>query len=625
MLFDGFAYGMLLFLLSVGLSVTLGMMNFVNLAHCSFAMVGGYATVTPDEQARLAVPRHAAAAFLAGAAVSIVLERILYRKLYRASDLDQCLLTIGIVFISVAAFAWFYTTEQQSARVPDWLQGSVQVGGMSFAAYRLFLIVLGLVVTRRAGVPGRRKRASARRCARRSTTSAWRAAWASTSIARSWSPSPSAAASPAWAARSRSRWWASIPTFALAYLVYVLIVVAVGGLGSIGGSFAAAAVLGISDMAGKYYFPWLGAFLIYLVMVALLMWRPAGLVWQALTAISSGRCAGTRWRSCSGCARCCRSWSRPTTCRSPARSRSPRSSRCRSICILGYAGIVSLGHAAFFGVGAYTAGLLAKHYWSEPLTGLVLAALAAGLVGYATSHIIVRFRHLALIMLTMGLGLLLHEAANSASGLTGGADGLQGVQGGLGARLQVRHVRPHGIRLFHCWCCSSASSYAGESSIRPFGLALRGIRENATRMPAIGAPSRAHLRKAYTIAAVIAGIAGALLTHTTSTVSLEVLSFGRSADVLVILILGGAGRLYGGIIGAIIYMVARDQFSGLNPQYWYFWIGLLLVAVVMLLPNGILGGLLPSAFHEEAEQELRLARGGAGHRARRCRRACATP
>ena len=125
----------------------------------------------------------------------------------------------------------------------------------------------------------------------------------------------------------------------------------------------------------------------------------------------------------------------------------------------------------------------------------------------------------------------------------------------------------------------------------PFGLALRGIRENATRMPAIGAPTLSHLRKAYTIAAVVAGLAGAALTHTTSTVSLEVLSFGRSADVLVILILGGAGRLYGGIVGAIIYMVARDQFSGINPQYWYFWIGLLLVAVVMFLPNGILGGL----------------------------------
>jgi branched-chain amino acid transport system permease protein len=125
----------------------------------------------------------------------------------------------------------------------------------------------------------------------------------------------------------------------------------------------------------------------------------------------------------------------------------------------------------------------------------------------------------------------------------------------------------------------------------PFGLALRGIRENAVRMPAIGAPSAAHIRKIYTIAAVMAGIAGGLLAQTTETVSLETLSFQRSADVLVILILGGTGRLYGGIVGTIIYMVARDQFSGINPQYWYFWIGALLIAVVMLLPNGILGGL----------------------------------
>jgi branched-chain amino acid transport system permease protein len=258
--------------------------------------------------------------------------------------------------------------------------------------------------------------------------------------------------------------------------------------------------------------------------------------------------------------------------------------------ILGYAGIVSLGHAAFFGVGAYTAGLLAKHYWSEPLSGLVLAAIAAGLVGYASSHIVVRFRHLALIMLTMGLGLLLHEAANSASGLTGGADGLQGfkVASVLGFKFDMFGRTAYGFSLLVLFVCFLVCRRIIHS---PFGLALRGIRENATRMPAIGAPSRSHLRKAYTIAAVIAGIAGALLTHTTSTVSLEVLSFGRSADVLVILILGGAGRLYGGIIGAIIYMVARDQFSGLNPQYWYFWIGLLLVAVVMLLPNGILGGL----------------------------------
>jgi branched-chain amino acid transport system permease protein len=266
--------------------------------------------------------------------------------------------------------------------------------------------------------------------------------------------------------------------------------------------------------------------------------------------------------------------------------------------ILGYAGIVSLGHAAFFGVGAYTAGLIAKHYWTEPLSALVFAAAAAGVVGYATSHIIVRFRHLALIMLTMGFGLLLAEAANSASVVTGGADGLQGfrVPGVLGFKFDMFGRAAYAYSLAVLFLCFLVARRLIHS---PFGLALRGIRENATRMPAIGAPSRAHLRKAYTIAAVVAGIAGALLTQTTSTVSLEVLSFGRSADVLVILILGGAGRLYGGIVGAIIYMVARDHFSGINPQYWYFWIGLMLVAVVMFLPNGILGGL--SALHKKSQ------------------------
>jgi branched-chain amino acid transport system permease protein len=258
--------------------------------------------------------------------------------------------------------------------------------------------------------------------------------------------------------------------------------------------------------------------------------------------------------------------------------------------ILGYAGIVSLGHAAFFGVGAYTAGLLAKHYWAEPISGLLLAGVLAGVAGYALSHVVVRFRHLALIMLTMGFGLLLHEAANSASALTGGADGLQGfkVPAILGFKFDMFGRAAYAYALVLLFLCFLVCRRIIHS---PFGLALRGIRENATRMPAIGAPSQAHLRKAYTMAAVFAGLAGAALTHTTSTVSLETLSFGRSADVLVILILGGAGRLYGGIIGAIIYMVARDQFSGVNPQYWYFWIGVLLVAVVMFLPNGILGGI----------------------------------
>ena len=259
--------------------------------------------------------------------------------------------------------------------------------------------------------------------------------------------------------------------------------------------------------------------------------------------------------------------------------------------ILGYAGIVSIGHAAFFGVGAYTAGILAKYGWGEPFSGLLAAAILASAVGYATSFIIARFRHLALIMLTMGFGLLLAELANSAGWLTGGVDGLQGV-----------HMWPlFGYFTFDLYGYV-AYSYALASLFvvflfarrlinSPFGLALRGIRENPVRMPAIGAASRAHIRTIYTIAAAIAGIAGALLAQTTETVSLETLGFQRSADVLVMLVLGGAGRLYGGLIGAAIFMIARDQFSGIAPQFWYFWIGLLLVIVVIFLPNGVLGGL----------------------------------
>jgi branched-chain amino acid transport system permease protein len=259
--------------------------------------------------------------------------------------------------------------------------------------------------------------------------------------------------------------------------------------------------------------------------------------------------------------------------------------------ILGYAGIVSLGHAAFFGLGAYAAGIVSKAGWGEPLSGLLIGAAVAGAVGYATSYVIARFRHLALIMITLGLGVLLHEAANQAHWLTGGADGLQGVRtwpllGRLAFDLYGYTAYAYSLAvLFALFLAVRRTTHS------PFGLSLRGIRENPIRMPAIGAPSRAHIRKAYTMAAVVAGVAGALLAQTTETVALEVLSFQRSAELLVMLVLGGAGRLYGGLVGATIFMVARDRFSGVNPQYWYFWIGMLLVTVVLVLPNGILGGL----------------------------------
>jgi branched-chain amino acid transport system permease protein len=272
--------------------------------------------------------------------------------------------------------------------------------------------------------------------------------------------------------------------------------------------------------------------------------------------------------------------------------------------ILGYAGVVSLGHAAFFGIGAYAAGILSKTFsfdlfgttvnwpgFGEPVAGLFFAALMAGLAGYGTSFIVARFRHFTLIMITLGIGLIAEEIANRAHWLTGGSDSLQGIN--ISNLLGIFRFDLYGYTAYTYSLIVLFIVFLGVRRLvnSPFGLALRGIRENWVRMPAIGAASQAHLRLAYTIAATIAGIAGALLTQTTQTAALGSINFGRSADVVVMLVLGGAGRLYGGLIGAAIYMVARDQFSGIAPQFWFFWIGLMLVGVVLFLPNGVLGGL----------------------------------
>lgn len=257
--------------------------------------------------------------------------------------------------------------------------------------------------------------------------------------------------------------------------------------------------------------------------------------------------------------------------------------------ILGYAGIITLGHAMFFGLGAYAAGLLTKTGWGEPLTGLLLSGAFVALVGFVVSFVIVRVQHLALLMITLGLGLLTMELANAMSWLTGGTDGLQGV-----SVWPILGTFDYDLWGYTAYSYTLVVLFIGVLIARrivhsAFGLSLRGIRENLNRMPAIGAPHKRRLQVIYTISAGMAGVAGALLTQTTSQVALDVLSFQRSADVVVMLILGGTGRLYGGIIGAIIFMVARDQLAGINPQYWYFWIGILLMIVVLVMPKGILG------------------------------------
>jgi branched-chain amino acid transport system permease protein len=259
--------------------------------------------------------------------------------------------------------------------------------------------------------------------------------------------------------------------------------------------------------------------------------------------------------------------------------------------ILGYAGIVSLGHAAYFGVGAYAAGWLAVHGWGEPLSGLLVAGAAGAAVGFATSFLVVRGADLARLMVTLGIGLMLYEAANQIPSITGGADGLSGVTMGKVLGVFAFDLTGTTAYAYSLVVLFLLFAVARRIMASPFGLSLRGVRENVRRMPAIGAPVTRRLVAIYTISAALAGVAGGLLAQTTQFVGLDVFGFPRSADLMIMLVLGGAGRLYGGLIGAMVFMIAHHYLADLNPVYWEFWLGLLLVVVVLFARGGLLGAL----------------------------------
>jgi branched-chain amino acid transport system permease protein len=275
-LFDGVAYGSLLFLIGIGLSVTMGLMNFVNLAHGAFAMLGGYVCVSLMQWAGLPFLACLPAAFVVAALAGAVLERTLYRRLYAASHLDQVLFTIGLTFMAVAGATFVYGSAQQPVELPSFLQGQIHVVGLDLGAYRLFLIALVIAITATLGYVVKQTRFGAH----------VRAAVDNQQVARGMGINVDVVFSVTFAVGSGLAGLGGAlgidvlgldPTFALKYLVYFLLVVTVGGAGTITGPLAAALVLGVFDVAGKYYVPAIGAFVIYAVMVVLLVLFPAGL------------------------------------------------------------------------------------------------------------------------------------------------------------------------------------------------------------------------------------------------------------------------------------------------------------------------------------------------------------
>ena len=259
--------------------------------------------------------------------------------------------------------------------------------------------------------------------------------------------------------------------------------------------------------------------------------------------------------------------------------------------VLGYAGIVTLGHAAFFGAGAYTAGMIAMHLgWNEPFSGLLAGALVAGLIGLASGLVLLRTQGLTLLMLTLCTMALLEQAANMGEAWTGGFDGMPGLTFGklLGCfgfdALYFRSQYLYALAvLFACFLLVRTLVYSS------FGQSLTGIRENLLRMHAVGAPVRARQVLAYTVSAALAGVAGALFTQANGYVNLAVLGLERSAGVLIVLILGGYGRLYGAFVGAVAYMVLEHVLAKAYPTAWQLGLGLTLVAVPLFARNGIIG------------------------------------
>lgn len=258
---------------------------------------------------------------------------------------------------------------------------------------------------------------------------------------------------------------------------------------------------------------------------------------------------------------------------------------------LGYAGIITLGHAAFFGVGAYTVGMLASYnIWTEPITSLLLAAIAAGVIGFLSGMVLLRTAGLTLLMLTLCTMALLEQAANMGADYTGGFDGLPSLP--IGPVFGLFEFNPLYANtqylfalavLFVCFVFIRTLVYS------PFGQSLTGIRENILRMHAIGSPVQRRVIVCYTISAAIAGIAGGLLAQTTAYVNLAVLSLDRAATVLIVLILGGYGRLYGAFIGAVVYLALEHFLAQLYPTAWQLGLGLLLVLISLFARNGLLG------------------------------------
>ena len=592
---NGLVYGVLLFLMAAGLSLIFGLMNVVSLAHGSFFMLGAFVG--------LSIAKWTGSFWLAMLLapwpimlLGVAMELLFLRPLYRRGHMDQVLLTFGFTFVFLDLVQTLWGRVVLRLPAPEALQGTVQIGLGVFSAYRLFLIGFGFAIALVLWLVLERSRIGA--MVRAGVDNAAMAAGLGANI-----PALFTGIFGFGVALAALGGIAAGPVLGLypgmdtEILIPAFIVIVIGGMGSLRGAFAGSLLIGIVDTFGKAYFQSIALFLIYLAMLVVLLLRPQGLfgIKYSDVAIAPATTAT----------------SMPATVRTRAAALTALvvllllplvlSDYSRALVseififailamsldlLLGFTGLMSLGHAAFFGLGAYAVAVLGVQLglnaWLGLLAGVALAGAGAALIGFFC----VRTGGIPFLMLTLAFSQLVFSVALKWRDVTGGSDGLAIAErpSFLGFDLSSS------LAMYMMALAFFVLVYWGLRRLlnAPLGHAFIGVRENETRMQAIGYPTRIYKLLSFTIAGAIAGLAGGLYAIFNGFISSDALYWTASGDILIMTMLGGAGTLIGPALGAAVFLLMKNVVSSYS-EHWLAIIGTTFICCVMFFPGGLLG------------------------------------
>jgi branched-chain amino acid transport system permease protein len=596
-LLNGLVYGVLLFLMAAGLSLIFGLMNVVSLAHGSFFMLGAFVGLAIYK----ASGNFWLALILAPVPITmlgVLVERLFLRPLYKRGHMDQVLLTFGFTFVFLDLVQTVWGRMVLRLPAPQSLQGIVHIGAGVFSAYRLFLIGFGFAIALLLWLLLERSRIGA--MVRAGVDNAMMAAGLGANI-----PALFTGIFGFGVALAALGGIAAAPVLGLypgmdsEILIPAFIVIVIGGMGSLRGAFVGSLLIGIADTFGKAYFPSVALFLVYLAMTAVLLVRPQGLFGIKYSDIAIAPAVTTT--------------SRPATLQTRAAellvlavlivlpflmSDYPRALVAEIFIfailamsldlLLGFTGLMSLGHAAFFGLGAYAVAILGVQFglnaWLGVAAGVIIAGAGAALIGFFC----VRTGGIPFLMLTLAFSQLVFSVALKWRDLTGGSDGMAIAEQPTFLGFSLSKSLP----MYFMTLCFFVLAYWGLRRLlnSPLGHAFVGIRENEPRMMAIGYPTRAYKLMAFTIAGAVAGLAGGLYAIFNGFISSDAVYWTASGDILIMTMLGGAGTLIGPALGTAIFLLMKNVASSYS-EHWLSIIGVTFICCVMFFPGGLWGSL----------------------------------